>query len=84
MPIYVYECGSCLGTWKENHGMTEEGPQGCFWCDSGDIYRKPSNFTNLNKNQQNKKKKIGDLTNEFIEDSKEDLKRQKEDLDNNR
>ena len=30
------------------------------------------------------KKKVGDLTNEFIENSMEDLRKQKEELDKNR
>ena len=84
MPIYVYECGSCLGVWKETHGMSENGPEDCFWCDSKNVYRKPSNFNNLSKSKQNSDKKVGVLTNEFIENSKEDLKRQKEDLEKNR
>ena len=84
MPIYIYECGSCLGKWKESHGMTEEGPAECFWCESTNIYRKPSNFTNLSKPLNEKKKKVGEMTNEFNENSKEDIKKQKENLDNKR
>ena len=82
MPIYLYECGACLGSWKETHSMTEDAKD-CFWCDSENIYRKPSEFTNLAK-QTERKKKVGDLTNEFIENSKEDLQKQKEELDTHR
>lgn len=82
MPIYIYQCQECLGEWKENHGMTEKS-EFCFWCDSQDIFRKPSNFSNLSK-KVDEKKKVGDLTNEFIENSKEDLKKQKEELDKKR
>ena len=84
MPIYIYECESCLGLWKENHGMTEEGPNNCFWCESTNIHRKPSSFTNLSKIQEKKNDKVGVLTNEFIENSKLDLKRQKENLEKKR
>ena len=82
MPIYVYQCQDCLGEWKENHGMTEE-IENCSWCDSQNIHRKPSEFSNLSKKTE-QKQKIGDLTNEFIENSKEDLLKQKEELDKNR
>jgi len=84
MPIYVYECMSCLANWKVTHGMSEDGPNDCFWCDSVEVYRKPSIFTNLDKKKKDKEQKVGVLTNEFIESSKEDLKRQKDNLDKNR
>ncbi len=82
MPIYVYQCGDCLGEWKENHLMSES-IEDCPWCDSKNIARKPSDFT-FNSKKQEKQKKVGDLTREFIENSKEDLKNQKKGLDKNR
>ena len=82
MPIYIYECLDCLGEWKESHGMTEDIEE-CHWCHSGNFHRKPSQFTNLTKVKQ-QKRKIGDLTNEFIENSKEVLKNHKEELDHKR
>ena len=82
MPIYVYQCEDCLGEWKENHGMTEKVDD-CFWCDSQNVHRKPSAFSNLSKKVE-QKEKVGNLTNEFIENSKEDLQRQKEELNKNR
>ena len=82
MPIYVYECQDCFGEWKESHGMHEE-IEHCSWCGGQNIYRKPSMFSNLSKKTPSKKK-VGDLTNEFIENSMEDLRRQKEELDKNR
>ena len=82
MPIYVYQCGDCLGEWKENHLMSETVDE-CPWCDSRNIGLKPSNFSYSGKKQQ-KNKKTGELTKEFIENSKEDLKNQKKELDNSR
>ena len=82
MPIYVYQCGDCLGEWKENHLMSESIDD-CPWCDSKNISRKPTDFT-LNSKKQEKQKKVGDLTREFIENSKEDLKNQKKGLDKSR
>lgn len=82
MPIYVYQCGDCLGEWKENHLMSETIEE-CTWCGSKNIGRKPTNFS-YDGNKQTKKKKTGDLTKEFIENSKEDLKNQKKELDSSR
>ena len=82
MPIYVYQCADCLGEWKENHLMSETIEE-CPWCDSRNIGRKPSEFY-YGGNKQAKKKKTGDLTKEFIESSKEDLKNQRKELDNSR
>ena len=82
MPIYVYECGDCLGEWKTSHLMCET-IENCSWCDSRNIARKPSNFS-YSGNKQEQKKKTGDLTKEFIESSKEDLKNQIKELDNSR
>jgi len=82
LPIYIYQCGDCLGEWKENHLMSEEIDE-CPWCSSKNIGRKPSNFSYGSKKQQ-KTNKVGDLTNEFIQNSKQDLKNQKKELDNSR
>jgi len=82
MPIYVYECLDCLGEWKESHGMTED-IEDCFWCDSHNVHRVPSSFTNLSKKME-AKRKVGDLTNEFIENSKKDLHQHKKKLGDKR
>lgn len=82
MPIYVYECGDCLGEWKTSHLMCET-VEDCQWCESKNISRKPSDFS-YNGNKQEQKKKTGDLTKEFIENSKEDLKNHKKELDSSR
>ena len=81
MPIYVYECMDCLGEWKETHSMNETLEE-CFWCMSKNVHRKPTNFSYNNK--QEKQKRVGDLTVEFIENSKDDLKNQKKELDSSR
>tara|TARA_Y100001937_G_C6911354_1_gene237624 strand:+ start:303 stop:551 length:249 start_codon:yes stop_codon:yes gene_type:complete len=82
MPIYVYECMDCLGEWKENHLMSET-IEDCFWCMSKNVHRKPSSFSYNNKKQE-KQKRVGDLTEQFIENSKDDLKNQKKELDSSR
>ena len=79
MPIYLYACKDCLTEWKESHGMTEEIEE-CQHCQSKNIYRKPSLFANLSKHRDDKKQKVGSHVREFIDDSREQLKKQKEEL----
>ena len=82
MPIYLYKCHECGVEWKESHGMTEEIEK-CHECNSSDIFRKPTLFSNLTK-EKKYKNKVGQLTKEFIENSKKDLQQQKEELGKNR
>ena len=82
MPIYVYACDDCYGEWKESHSMTED-INDCHWCESNNIYRVPSTFTNLSKKTEIKRK-VGDLTKEFIQDSQKELQAQKKTLDDSR
>jgi len=83
MPIYVYECADCLGEWKESHGMHEDS-EGCHWCDGSNIKRIPSFFSTSLDKKKEKAAKAGDLTKEFIENSKKDLKLQKQELNKDR
>ena len=55
----------------------------CFWCESQNVYRVPAPFTNLSKKTEIKRK-VGDLTKEFIQDSQKELKDQKKTLDDSR
>jgi hypothetical protein len=60
-----------------------ETVEDCHWCESKNISRKPSGFS-YSGSKREERKKVGDLTKEFIENSKEDLKNEKKDLDSNR
>jgi hypothetical protein len=60
-----------------------ETVESCTWCDSKNVCRKPSNFS-FNTKSTERDKKVGDLTKEFIENSKDDLKNQKKELDKDR
>tara|TARA_R100000995_G_scaffold79392_2_gene50430 strand:- start:1948 stop:2199 length:252 start_codon:yes stop_codon:yes gene_type:complete len=83
MPIYVYACDDCEEEWKENHGMAETVEE-CKLCESQNVYRKPSMFSNLSKQTEVKREKVGSHVEEFIKNSKKELDRQKEDLNNKR
>ena len=78
MPIYLYECATCKEVFKVRHGMSETC-ECCTLCGSNTIERKVSTFTNLSK-QKHAAAKVGDVTKEFIENSKDDLKTQIEEL----
>jgi hypothetical protein len=61
---------------KENH-------ESCNICEGNSIQRVPTLFSNLSKKIL-RKNKVGDATKEFIEDSRDELRKQKKDLDNER
>ena len=82
MPIYIYECLDCEDQFKVSHGMTEDHEK-CDSCESNDIRRVPTLFTNLAK-KRTIKSRTGDLTKEFIENAKEEFRQEKKELDENR
>jgi len=82
MPVYVYECEECEEQFKVSHGMTENHEH-CDLCDATNIRRIPTMFTNLSKKIV-RNNKTGDITKEFIENSKEELRNEKRELDGKR
>lgn len=81
MPIYVYRCSDCEEQFKVNHSMQEDW-EACEVCNSENIARVPMFSSNLKLFK--KKKKVGDVTKEFIENAKSDLQKQKTEIDNKR
>ena len=77
MPTYIYHCVVCEGRFKVRHGMKETCEE-CEWCGSANIVRVPSNFSTVQAHEN--KEKVGDLVKNFIKDSQDDLKQQKDDL----
>jgi|TARA_R110000824_G_scaffold178013_5_gene357572 putative FmdB family regulatory protein len=82
MPIYLYECVDCEETFKVRHTMSETC-ECCALCAGKNVSRIPTSFTNLSK-QKTIKKRTGDITNEFIENSKADLAAQMKELQKKR
>lgn len=72
MPIYLYECTVCQETFKARHSMSETC-ECCTLCGASEVVRRPTSFTNLSK-KKTFTRKVGDVTKEFIENSKADLK----------
>jgi len=82
VPIYVYKCVECKESFNVRHGMSEVC-ESCTLCGASDPVRVPSSFANLSK-ETTFKNKVGDITKEFIENSKEDLKSYQKELNDKR
>ena len=79
MPIYIYGCDQCGREFTFSHSMTET-IEDCEVCEvSGSLTRRPSMFSNI-KTKPQRKPKIGDCVKSFIEEAKEDLHQQKDNL----
>tara|TARA_Y100000310_G_scaffold326978_1_gene392647 strand:+ start:507 stop:773 length:267 start_codon:yes stop_codon:yes gene_type:complete len=80
MPRYVYRCDKCEKTFQVVHSIKEKLTD-CEECDSKDtLKRVPSIPLVLNNKQDNDKRQVGSFVKEYIENAKEDLKQEKEEL----
>ena len=82
VPIYVYFCEECEKELKTLHSIKEKYTvcQEIENCElEGKLRRLPSNFSTQYKKQE-KKQKVGSLVKDFIEDTRDDLKKEKETL----
>ena len=82
MPIYIYFCEECGKELKALHSIKEKyiHCQEIKDCDAkGQLKRLPSNFSAC-RPKQDKKQKVGSLVKDFIEETKEALKSEKETL----
>ena len=82
MPSYVYRCTECEELSTINHS-SEEVETECPKCaaDRG-LVKLLTNFTTFKKS--NKNQKVGKITEQFIEDSRQELEQQKEQLNKNK
>tara|TARA_Y100001963_G_scaffold135424_1_gene196993 strand:+ start:843 stop:1097 length:255 start_codon:yes stop_codon:yes gene_type:complete len=80
MPRYAYHCGACDKTLVVQH-LSDEVITDCAECDAtGTLTKLVTSFrTALPARSQ--KGKVGTITEEFIEDARKDLAKQKEDLE---
>ena len=82
MPRYVYKCEKCETEFEEIHAMTETFIKETE-CSTGGgcvLSRIPQLTLIKNKFVKEEKRKIGALTDEYIEAAREDLKEQKRDF----
>ena len=80
MPRYTYQCDNCEEEWIERGNMNSK-PHDCQRCGSADVKRRPSPFSVIKKDNVEKTKKVGEVTQEYIEAAHEDLKEMKGDLE---
>ena len=79
MPIYVYFCEKCEKELKARHSVKEKytACQEIEDCkNEGVLTRIPSNFSSQSAKQE-QKQKVGALTEDFIEETRDELKNEK-------
>jgi putative FmdB family regulatory protein len=82
MPRYEYECDHCKEVIQIFHSM-DESIDSCPDCGSADIkksFKTPIAFFA----RKERDRKAGELVEEFIQESKEELKNEKREVDKNR
>ena len=81
MPRYQYECTQCSGSLTIFH-LSDEVMEDCPTClKEGALKKLLTTFISSGK-KQTRHKKVGDITEEFIETSRTELHEQKQDLKN--
>ena len=82
MPRYVYRCEKCENTFQTNHSIKEKLTD-CEQCKSKETLKRiPSMPLIFTKKGAQKKEKVGNLVKKHIEETMEDLKQEKETLQN--
>tara|TARA_R110002110_G_scaffold299614_2_gene513845 strand:+ start:47 stop:313 length:267 start_codon:yes stop_codon:yes gene_type:complete len=80
MPRYIYKCSNCEEVLQIIHSIKEK-LKDCEGCDTeGSLTRIPSMPLVLTKKQNNEKRQVGSFVKEYIENVKEDLKDEKEEM----
>ena len=75
MPRYVYKCRKCDGSFTTFHSMTEDQDY-CELCGEHDsVFRIPQM-----PSVKMVDKKVGQIVDEYIEDTKKEIKKEKERL----
>ena len=78
MPKYSYRCETCESEYEIWHGMTEEHTN-CNVCDAPSVVRIPALLGEVVTNLP--KKKVGDVVNRTIEETKKEVKEYKKNID---
>ena len=83
MPRYEYTCRACGEDAVISH-LSDETAEVCPQCEAiGQLTRMVSTFS-TSAPKRSVKKKVGEITEEFIDTARGELKRQKSDLDTKR
>jgi len=79
MPVYLYECRDCKSQFESVHGINESIDE-CQVCQAKDTLFLIPQFTIKKGVVSIKKTKVGSLVNSHIEESKKELKKEKQKL----
>lgn len=82
MPRYAYRCVDCSHQFNAFHGFNDGAD--CPTCGSSLCERIPSVGFSVSGFAKEQKVKTGEKVKEFIEETKEDLKQQKKELEEKR
>ena len=82
MPSYAYRCVECLHQFTAFHGFRERAS--CPCCNSSLCERIPSVGFSISGKKPEKKAKVGEKVEDFIKESKEELKEQRKKLEDDR
>ena len=82
MPRYVYRCEKCENVFQIVHSIKEKLTD-CEKCKAKETLKRiPSMPLILTSKEEKQKEKVGTLVKKHIEDTKEELKQEKENLQN--
>tara|TARA_Y100000356_G_C10997266_1_gene151479 strand:- start:140 stop:385 length:246 start_codon:yes stop_codon:yes gene_type:complete len=76
MPVYCYRCKECNKDFEIKHSMFYEN-QTCIFCESSKIFKLPSIMKKQNNNFENKP---GKIVNNFIEETRKEINKDKKEL----
>ena len=77
MPVYCYGCYQCKKDFEARHGMFFE-EQKCLHCNSENVFRYPQGNYIKKENVEQKPVKTGQIVDKYIEDTKREVKKEKE------
>lgn len=76
MPRYIYKCEKCENEYEYFHSMMEKIDY-CDYCKEKTLYKVPS-FSGMMKKKF--EIKVGSVVDSYISETKEEIRKQKEDL----
>jgi len=77
VPLYIYECDACKGTYELRHSIKED-PERCKECEVEGALRRIPAMPIIIKKEKGTPTKAGELVKKFIEEARRDLKKEKE------
>ena len=79
MPRYIYRCTECNLIETVTHGVSENY-ETCGGCGQRGFLAKQLGFPSMPSNRETRSRKVGEVTEEFIESARQDLVHQIEEL----